>query len=78
MQCTFRLERSNGPFQTGDAEMINLNPELILMRNDEITVQKLAAEYDAQEQLIEHYKAKAERVGLSFESYIKRFNIKLR
>ena len=58
--------------------MINLNPELILMRNDEITVQKLAAEYDAQEQLIEHYKAKAERVGLSFESYIKRFNIKLR
>lgn len=58
--------------------MINLNPELILLRNDEVTVQKLAREYDAQEQLIEHYKAKAERVGLSLESYIKRFGITLR
>lgn len=58
--------------------MTNLNPELILMRNDEVTIEKLAKEYDAQEQLIEYYKGKAERVGLSFESYIKRFNIKLR
>jgi len=58
--------------------MINLNPELIVMRNDEVTIEKLAREYDAQEQLIEYYKGKAERVGLSFESYIKRFGIKLR
>lgn len=58
--------------------MIKLNPELILMRNDEVTIENLAKEYDAQEQLIEYYKGKAERVGLSFESYIKRFNIKLR
>lgn len=58
--------------------MINLNPELILMRNDEVTIEKLAKEYDAQEQLVEYYKAKAGRVGLSFESYIKRFGIKLR
>ncbi len=58
--------------------MINLNPELILMRNDEVTIEKLAREYDAQEQLIEYCKGKAERVGLSFESYIKRFGITLR
>lgn len=58
--------------------MINLNPELILMRNDEVTIEKLALEYDAQEQLVEYYKGKAESVGLSFESYIKRFGIKLR
>lgn len=58
--------------------MINLNPELILMRNDEVTIDKLAKEYDAQGQLIEYYKGKAERVGLSFDNYIKRFGIKLR
>ena len=58
--------------------MINLNPELILMRNDEVTIEKLVKEYEAKEQLIECYKGKAERVGLSFENYIKRFNIKLR
>lgn len=58
--------------------MINLNPELIVMRNDEVTIEKLAKEYDAREQLIEYYKVNAERVGLSFESYIKRFGIKLR
>lgn len=58
--------------------MINLNPELILMLNDELTIEKLAKEYDAQEQLIEYYKGKAERVGLSFDTYINRFGIKLR
>lgn len=58
--------------------MIYLNPELILMRNDEVTIEKLAKQHDAQEQLIEYYKGKAERVGLSLESYIKRFGIRLR
>ena len=58
--------------------MIYLNPELILMHNDEVTIEKLAKQYDAQEQLIEYYKGKAERVGLSLESYIKRFGIRLR
>lgn len=58
--------------------MMNINPELIVMLNDEVTIEKLAREYDAHEQLIGYYKRKAERVGLSFESYIKRFGIKLR
>ena len=57
--------------------MINLNPELILMRNDEVTVQKLAAEYDAWTELHEYYKAKADRVGLTLEAYCKRFSVKL-
>lgn len=58
--------------------MINLNPELILMRNDEVTIEKLAKEHDAQQQLIKYYRGKAERVGLSFQGYIKRFGITLR
>jgi hypothetical protein len=77
MQRTFRLERSYGPFQTGDAEMINLNPELILMHNDEVTVQNLAREYDSWTELHEYYKAKADRVGLTLEAYCKRFGVKL-
>ena len=77
MQCTFRLERSNGPFQTGDAEMMNLNPELIQMRKDEVTIEKLAKEYDAWNELHEHYQAKADRVGLTLGAYCKRFNVKL-
>lgn len=38
--------------------MINLNPELIAMHNDEVTIEKLAREYDAQEQLVEYYKGR--------------------
>lgn len=57
--------------------MINLNPELILMRNDEITVQKLAKEYSVKQALKIHYAHKARAVGMSLEGYCKRFNIKL-
>ena len=57
--------------------MINLNPELILMRNDEVSVQKLAAEYDAWTQMHEYYKAKADLVGLTLEAYCSRFGVKL-
>lgn len=57
--------------------MINLNPELILMRNDEVTIEKLAKEYDAWTELHEYYKAKADRVGLTLEVYCARFGVKL-
>ena len=57
--------------------MMNLNPELIQMRKDEVTIEKLAKEYDAWNELHEHYKAKADRVGLTLEAYCKRFNVKL-
>lgn len=57
--------------------MINLNPELIVMRNDEVTIEKLAREYDAWTELHEYYKGKADRVGLTLEAYCARFGVKL-
>ena len=54
-----------------------INPELNLMRNDEVTIEKLAKEYDAWTELHEYYKAKADRVGLTLEAYCARFGVKL-
>ena len=54
-----------------------INPELILMRNDEVTVEKLAKEYDAWTELHKYYKGKADRVGLTLEAYCARFGVKL-
>lgn len=58
--------------------MINLNPELILMRNDEVTIEKLAREYSVKQALKIHYAHKARAVGMSLEGYCKRFNINLK
>lgn len=57
--------------------MIYLNPELILMCNDEVNTENLAREYDSWTEMHEYYKAKAERVGLTLEVYCKRFGVKL-
>lgn len=57
--------------------MNNINPELILMRNDEITVDKLAKQHDAKEALKLSYSLKAANVGMTLEGYCLRFGIKL-
>lgn len=57
--------------------MINLNPELILMRNDEVTTEKLAKQHDAKEALKLAYNLKASNVRMTLEGYCKRFGIKL-
>lgn len=57
--------------------MINLNPELILMHNDEITTEKLAKQHDAKEALKLAYSLRAANVGMTLGGYCKRFNIKL-
>lgn len=57
--------------------MINLNPELILMRNDEVTIEKLAREYSVKQALKTHYAHKARAVGMTLEGYCARFNIKI-
>lgn len=57
--------------------MINLNPELILMRNDEVTTKKLAKQHDAKEALKLAYSLKAANVGMTLEGYCKRFGVKL-
>lgn len=57
--------------------MINLNPELILMRKDEVTVEKLAKQHDANEALKLSYSVKTANVGMTLEGYCSRFNIKI-
>lgn len=57
--------------------MSNLNPELILMRNDEVTIEKLAKQYDAEQALKLAYSLKAANVGMTLEGYCKIFGVKL-
>lgn len=57
--------------------MINLNPELIVMRNDEVTIEKMAKQHEAKEDLKLAYSFKAANVGMTLEGYCKRFGIKL-
>lgn len=57
--------------------MINLNPELILMRNDEVTIEKLAKQHEAKEALKLAYTLKASNVGMTLEGYCSRFGINL-
>lgn len=57
--------------------MINRNPEMIPMRNDEVTIEKLAREHDAKEALKLAYSLKAAKVGMTLEGYCARFNIKI-
>lgn len=58
--------------------MIGLNPELIAIRKDQVTVEKLAKQHDAKEALKLAYSLKAANVGMSLEGYCKRFGIKLK
>lgn len=58
--------------------MINSNPELILMRNDKVTIEKLAKEHDVKEALKLAYSLKATNVGMALEGYCSRFGITLR
>ena len=57
--------------------MINLNPEMIVMRNDEVTIEKLAKEYSAKQELKKHYERKAYLLGLSLTTYCARCNVKV-
>lgn len=58
--------------------MINLNPELIIIRDEKpVTMEQLAREYEAKHIINYHYSDKARRLGMTLEGYCKRFNVKL-
>lgn len=51
------------------------NPEMLLMRRQQPTIDGLAREYSAKASLVAMYKAKADRVGMTLSGYCKRFNV---
>lgn len=59
--------------------MINLNPELIIIRNEQpVTMEQLAKEYEAKQIIKDYYIDKARRVGMTLEGYCNRFGINLK
>lgn len=53
------------------------NPETLLMRKQQPTIDGLAREYSAKAALVAMYQAKADRVGMTLSGYCKRFNVNL-
>lgn len=53
------------------------NPETMLMRKQQPTIDGLAREYSAKAALVAMYQAKADRVGMTLSGYCKRFNVNL-
>lgn len=53
------------------------NPETLLMRRQQPTIDGLAREYNAKAALVAMYQAKADRVGMTLSGYYKRFNVNL-
>lgn len=53
------------------------NPEMLLMRRQQPTIDGLAREYNAKAALVAMYQAKADRVGMTLSGYCKRFNVNL-
>lgn len=51
------------------------NPETLLMRKQQPTIDGLAREYSAKAALVAMYQAKADRVGMTLSGYCKRFNV---
>lgn len=51
------------------------NPETLLMRKQQPTIDGLAREYNAKAALVAMYQAKADRVGMTLSGYCKRFNV---
>lgn len=52
------------------------NPETLLMRKQQPTIEGLAREYNAKAALRQHYEAQAKRLGMSLRGYCVRFNVK--
>lgn len=52
------------------------NPETLLMRRQQPTIDGLARECNAKAALRQHYEAQAKRLGMSLRGYCYRFNVK--
>lgn len=52
------------------------NPETLLMRKQQQTIDGLAREYDANVALRQHYDRQAQRLGMTLRGYCLRFNVR--
>lgn len=51
------------------------NPETLLMRKQQQTIDGLAREYSAKAALRQHYEKQARRLGMTLSGYCFRFNV---
>lgn len=51
------------------------NPETLLMRRQQPTIDGLAREYNAKAALRSHYEQQARRLGMSLPGYCQRFGV---
>lgn len=51
------------------------NPETLLMRKQQQTIDGLAREYSAKAALRQHYEKQAKRLGMTLRGYCVRFNV---
>lgn len=51
------------------------NPETLLMRKQQPTIEGLAREYSAKAALRQHYEQQAKRLGMTLRGYCYRFNV---
>lgn len=59
--------------------MLNLygkNPEMLLMRKQQQTIDGLARGYSAKAALRQHYDKQAKRLGMTLRGYCHRFNVR--
>ena len=52
------------------------NPETLLMRRQQETIDGLAREHSAKAALRQHYKKQAKRLGMTLHGYCLRFNVR--
>ena len=52
------------------------NPEAILMKQEQPTIEGLAREHAAKQGLKHHYQVRARQLGLGLRTYCQRFNVK--
>lgn len=52
------------------------NPEQLLMRKQQPTIDGLAWEYSAKATLRQHYEKQAKRLGMTLRGYCQRFNVR--
>ena len=56
--------------------MYGKNPETLLMRKQQPTIEGLALEYSAKAALRQHYEKQAQRLGMSLRGYCVWFNVR--
>lgn len=52
------------------------NPEAILIKQEQPTIEGLAREHAAKQRLKHYYQVRARQLGLSLRTYCERFNVK--